>query len=321
MKCVEELLSSTSTTDKKNKLNRFNKHINKDVLDQIERGITSEELDEMVHKGVPIFKYQTQITIHGLFPLLENNYVYGYKNIFQNKNKSIGVKYNAIDEEKRQRIAKRLKPLGILYNRNSTSTMFQKIMDLTEESLKHIKEVFENVDTRLFIGTKRAWVGDVWGRKFVVLDIVINGIYENDIEVFLQSIGATKEVLAEYTNKQEKEREERDREWNEQQKKRQEKRDEETKKHSTELQWLKDNLELVKKTNEPGTYIVPTHDYDCNFIFKVYTLNIEGRQKFPRKSETEYKTLKEALNHTNRSSGTYYNSQTFRGTVSGYKLK
>jgi hypothetical protein len=101
MKKIETLFTSDSY-DKKNITNKSNVVISHEMLNKIETdGATYEILQEL---GTPVFKYWTQITIHGLFPELHKNWINGYKNLFQNKNLSIGVKYQAIDSLKKQTI-------------------------------------------------------------------------------------------------------------------------------------------------------------------------------------------------------------------------
>ena len=72
------------------------------TAEQIEAGITIEAIENI---GVPVFLYGGQITIHGKLPGFESDRVLGYKSIFQNGNGSIGVKYIAIDGEKKALIS------------------------------------------------------------------------------------------------------------------------------------------------------------------------------------------------------------------------
>jgi hypothetical protein len=98
IKDKKKIFSSDSGFDTPKKINRSEKIVDKEILDDIENGITLETLNEL---DLPIFKYTTQITIHGLFDKLTQQRIGGYKWIFQNKNKSIGIKWNAIDYEKK----------------------------------------------------------------------------------------------------------------------------------------------------------------------------------------------------------------------------
>jgi len=69
-------------------------------IEQIIEGVTIETLEAL---AVPVYQYGGQITIHGLFPDLPANLrVGGYKSVFKNKNQSLGVKYGAIDSEKKR---------------------------------------------------------------------------------------------------------------------------------------------------------------------------------------------------------------------------
>lgn len=67
--------------------------------ESLERGVTIEELENI---GVPVYRYQTQVTIHGELPGLNKERVAGYKCLVQNQNGTIGVRYVAIDAEKKK---------------------------------------------------------------------------------------------------------------------------------------------------------------------------------------------------------------------------
>ena len=70
--------------------------------DEIESGVTIERLGEI---GVPVFRYSTQVTIHGTIPDFNPEArPLGYKAIFRNQNGSLGVKYIAIDGAKKRTI-------------------------------------------------------------------------------------------------------------------------------------------------------------------------------------------------------------------------
>ena len=60
---IESIFSENGNFDKKNKVNRLNKKVDQSILEQIEQGITIENL-ETICKSIPVFKYKTQITIH-----------------------------------------------------------------------------------------------------------------------------------------------------------------------------------------------------------------------------------------------------------------
>ena len=83
----EDLFSEDSEFDKKNILNRApNSIVSPKVLEEIENGITIEQLNKL---NLPVFRHLTQITIHGKLNELQNQRIGGYKDLFQNKTQSI----------------------------------------------------------------------------------------------------------------------------------------------------------------------------------------------------------------------------------------
>ena len=139
---------------------------------------------------IDIFKYQTQITIHGLFPELNNSYLYNYKYLFQNKNKSIGVKYNAIDIEKKVKIAKYSSICGwAKYHNSSEFSIFkQKRIDNNEQyqaTLIEYNDIANRIDKDLFFGRVYIYTGNSFGRIYLVINIELNAIlYNNIIHLF-----------------------------------------------------------------------------------------------------------------------------------------
>ena len=70
--------------------------------EEIEAGVTLERLESI---GVPVYRYTTQITVHGRLPdFSEAARPAGYKAVFQNGNGTIGVRYVAIDATKKARM-------------------------------------------------------------------------------------------------------------------------------------------------------------------------------------------------------------------------
>lgn len=104
MKLKEKYESAGLSTDSKarRRLNVTGKRANISA-DQLERGVTIEELESI---GVPVYRYQTQVTIHGTLPGLSQERVAGFKCLFQNGNGTIGIRYVAIDAEKKKLIDK-----------------------------------------------------------------------------------------------------------------------------------------------------------------------------------------------------------------------
>ena len=321
MKTIETLFTQETKFDSKSILNKFNKPIDKSILDRVEAGITLEDIEELTKQNIPVLKYKTQITIHGLFPELNNSYIFGYKNLFQNKNKSIGVKYNAIDEEKRKRIAERLNCIGFNYSRNSLGTQFNIINRVTPETFESIKSTYldikSKIDQRLYFGHFNIWVGSMYGMKYLCFDLYINAIYEHNIEPFLNKLGATAELLQIAKDKKEAKEVEYKKKYEEERKEAEAKRQASNESKSDQIKLLQ-TYPRKEKTNEPGMYILRTFDYDNNLVFKVIYLYLpKGKQK-PRWNKMEYITIHEALNHECIEK---YSDSIYSSKLTGYKIK
>jgi hypothetical protein len=321
MEKIEVLFADSKEYDNKSILNKLNKPVNKDLLDKIEQGITIEDLESITLAGFPVLKYKTQITIHGLFPELNNSYIFGYKNIFQNKNKSIGIKYNAIDEDKRQRIAKRLKCLGFFYRRNSQGTEFNIMEMITPENFESVKSKLltlkNKIDSNLFYGHSCLWVGQSFGVKYLCFDLYINAIYEQNIEPFLNKLGATIELLQAKEDQKRKEYEEYKQKYEAERLERDNKKRLSLESKAEQIKIL-EQYPKVEKTNDPGMYILRQYDYNDNLIFKVvYIYLIKGKQK-PRWNYKEYITIQEALNHIPSEN---WSDSIYLGKLTGRKIK
>ena len=200
MKVIETLFDSQSGYDSKNILNKSGKRVSQVHLDAIERGVTSEELEAMAKAGLKIFKYKTQITIHGLFPELGNNRIGGYTNLFQNKNQSIGVRYNAIDEQKRKRIADKIEYAGFQYSRSSTDCSFGMSKAITKDNwesvLAEMKAMKAKINTSLFTGWVSLFRGEAWGFQYLCLSVHISIIPERNVQPFIDSLISENEIEA-----------------------------------------------------------------------------------------------------------------------------
>jgi hypothetical protein len=74
------------------------------TAEALENGVTIEALESL---NVPVYRYNSQVTIHGNIPDFDSNArPGGYKAVFKNGNGSVGVKYIAIDAAKKDLIAR-----------------------------------------------------------------------------------------------------------------------------------------------------------------------------------------------------------------------
>lgn len=179
----ENLFSKDSGFDTPKKLNRSDEIVPRKIIDEIEQGITIERLDSL---NLPIFKYKTQITIHGQFDQLTTQRIGGYKLLFQNKNKSVGVKWNAIDFEKKKEIYSVMRHFGYAITHNSNEFYASKSSPYNKESYDKLKEEFDKIDDSLFIGTKNIFVGEIaFLGKYLILQVNINAIPTENVWTLL----------------------------------------------------------------------------------------------------------------------------------------
>lgn len=215
MKNIETIFEASGITDAKHILNTSTKKVSEDILREIEDGgVTTERLQEFIKNGMDIYQYQTQITIHGIFPELFNNYLGGYKTLFQNKNKSIGVKWQAIDTAKKKRIYGLCGLTGWSTIHNSSDWFAQKASrfssraEAAEKCLQY-KEEIKRIDTKLFWGGVNVFVGaGMFGVYYAVAEVWINGILKENVDKVIEQItGKNLAELDEIYNEKKREKE------------------------------------------------------------------------------------------------------------------
>lgn len=186
-------LLKSENFDTRKTINRSSKVISESILNEIENGVTIERLENL---KVPIFKYKTQITIHGVFPELKKDIIAGYKCLIQNQNKSIGCKWNAVDAEKKGEIRKAIETSKLgLFSASLDSQDFRlhrlisvksqeevnKLSNLYKPTMEKIKDLFiGNVSMCL---CKHPYFGVMFNAE-----IFIKGIYQKNLLQFIQSI-------------------------------------------------------------------------------------------------------------------------------------
>lgn len=132
--------------------------------DELENGVTLERLDSL---NVPALRYSTQITIHGKIPAFNSAArPGGYKAIFQNGNGSVGVRFVAIDGEKKETILRAARVAGkdCAWHafRNSTGFYLQRsfyVRDEAERAAQRAATVaaLKNFPVSLFYGSAGAY--------------------------------------------------------------------------------------------------------------------------------------------------------------------
>lgn len=189
-----ETLFLQSNIDAKCILNRSTKIIDKTILDKIEsEGATSEILETL---GVPVFRYKTQITIHGKFSELNNHYLGGYKNLFQNKNESIGIKWQAIDYLKKNEIYTKVSKFNSDFWISKNSTAFElcktskrfTTKDEYLELLKPLQTEIENIDKSLYFGTAGVYLMQSYTQYYLLTCINIGTVRQTNVNKLIESI-------------------------------------------------------------------------------------------------------------------------------------
>jgi len=189
---LEEFLSGSFDRDTRKVLNRSDVVISDEILEEVEAGITLERLRSL---DVPVYFYSGQITIHGIFKDVSDKLrIGGYKFVFQNQNKSVGVKYPAIDYAKKVRIMQAIALSKGLTCRFSSTTF--KILAMTavstpEETIaiaNKYRTIVNGIKELDIFGTHSVWLGSLLGTKFVVMDICINALTEESVNPAIKII-------------------------------------------------------------------------------------------------------------------------------------
>lgn len=194
-----EVLFETSCGDYDSKhiINLANREVPRETLDLIERGCPIEALDE-IGREFPICKYATQITIHGKFPELTTRRAggrYGYVNLCRNQNGSVGVRWEAIDNEKKRKLFNTLrivKKWEVVHN--SSSYRMQTVKWINAENkdavLSEFKAEAERINQfhHLFFGKAGVTVVRTLLGSVAVLYICVNAYYERNYTALLEGL-------------------------------------------------------------------------------------------------------------------------------------
>jgi len=152
------------------------------TLDDIElNGLT---LEAMANINVPVYKYRTQVTIHGLWPETQG-YCFGYKNLVKNKNGSFGVRYAAIDGRKKRAIRNISRLSSFHPNHDSQGTTFTRGY---KSDLAQLKVDFALITSykHLFIGSVDVLRCQLSGRYY--LQISLKAIPKKNFWAFCENV-------------------------------------------------------------------------------------------------------------------------------------
>lgn len=178
---IQDLFEKVSVYDSKHIKNLSKKKVPQQLLEAVENGCSYETLLQLA-KGYPVCKYQTQITVHGIFNDLCTRRVGVYVNLCKNKNQSLGIRWSAIDYNKKDELFTKIRTVDRAWHIVKNSQQFYleqmvrvKDQDEYNQTLAVFKQKAASIDTGLFTGSVSAYgMMDVWGRVYVVLNVVVN---------------------------------------------------------------------------------------------------------------------------------------------------
>lgn len=186
------LENKTKNYDSKHILNLApNKAIPEWVLDRlVSEGLTIEKIDELQSEGFPVCHYETQITIHGVMTsqLRSNRTANGYVTLVVNQNKSLGVRWIAVDEGKKKSMANLLCHYGWKHHSSSSADYYYITERCSDDELKRLLDVEKRIDKSLFYGWTEIYTTVVWGVRYIVVECHVNGIYERNMKKFVESM-------------------------------------------------------------------------------------------------------------------------------------
>lgn len=216
---VTDLFKKSSLYDKKHIKNLSTKKVPAALLQAVEKGCSFETLEKLA-KGFPICKYQTQITVHGIFDDPSTRCVGFYVNLTKNKNQSLGIRWTAIDHEKKEKLFSYIKLMDNEWHiqEDSSSFYMRKMVRVTShEELLKVQERYQaevdKIDVNLFTGSANVFkLEGLWGITYVGLALVIQCFPEGRFWQIAENITGKKktEILAVESAKiaEEKKREE-----------------------------------------------------------------------------------------------------------------
>ena len=225
---IQDLFEKVSVYDSKHIKNLSNKKVPQQLLEAVENGCSYETLLQLA-KGYPVCKYQTQITVHGIFNDFGTRRVGVYVNLCKNKNQSLGIRWSAIDYNKKNELFTQIRTVDRAWRIVKNSQQFYleqmvcvKDQDEYARTLAAFKQKAAIIDTSLFTGSVSAYgMMGMFGRVYVVLNVVVNcfplqnmqKITENITGKDAAFISSVLEIEKEKRIKQEKEHDERMQEY------------------------------------------------------------------------------------------------------------
>lgn len=304
LKEKNELFNVEAMCDSKHKLNTTNKDIPLSVVSDIEtKGLSIEQIDELIKSGYDIYKYHTQITLHGVCKeLSKGGRLDNYKCLTLNKNQSIGIRWIAIDRQKKREIVNKLHYFGWSSEDSSTALYPRKCKRCStqEDAIKLCNEwnnELKGLDKSLFFGRYSIYYGFYMYSWYACCDIYINGIYSKNVDKVVEQITgkSIKEVnsyIADVRAKEEESRRKCDEEY-------ERRRIERERRNAEEAAKLKAKLEegFIKTTTNKLAVGTIFYVVRRNYLgeYKARRYKMDSRRAFPCYENGDHDSLGEKL--------------------------
>lgn len=199
------------------KLNRSGKIVPQSYIDKIEDAEVTSIMLEELYKTVPIFIYKTCVTIHGTLPKIETTRIGGYKNVIQNKNGSLEIRYSAIDYTAKWQTAQYLtlvddwhknenSTTGIYFFKSFRTTDKQLAIDKYHEFKKHAESININgLFAKIFVTGQ-----NYWGMYYIELNVIPLSITTGALEIAIKLTGYDRSYFIEKQYEKEQKQQERE---------------------------------------------------------------------------------------------------------------
>lgn len=204
------------------KLNRSAAAVPAAFIDKLESGEATSADIVSLQNLVPVFSYKTCVTIHGLLPDIQRQRIGGYKNICQNKNGSLEIRYSAIDYTAKKAIADILRigaGNGWHVQENSTNGIYferPQTFDNKAAALSALAAArldAENINPPGMLAKVSVYGFAIWGRYYVALTVYPLSITGEPVPIAAALTGQTVADLAEKVHKLNTERSEREQQY------------------------------------------------------------------------------------------------------------
>jgi hypothetical protein len=202
--------------DTPKKLNRSYKNVPSEFIDSIENGNVSSYDIKQIEKLFPVFTYKSCITIHGNIPDIKRTYIGGYKNIIQNANGSLEIRWSAIDYKAKTEIRNyfRFSEIWRTSENSTNGIYFEKTLkaETRDEAIKTLQDERAKIEGLNIEGlTAKMFVQgySYFGRFYIITTILPYSITGSPLIIASQLTGISEIELTKKLEMQNKEYEAR----------------------------------------------------------------------------------------------------------------